>query len=136
MKLLLTVLLATAWGGADAYTWISLLLVPITGVISWLAGKRQRNNSTLHQLQETIDMLVKKNSELYAKITEQNKNMSKLSEQNDELHKEVAEVRRENKELKDGQEKMSAQLTKVQEENAGLKRQLGSLVTRRRQETE
>lgn len=100
-------------GGADIYTWIALFLVPLTNVITWFATKRTRNNSTLQQMQTTIDMLVEKNSELYSIITEQNN--------------QLAEVRKENADLKQGQEKLSMQLTKVQQENAGLKKQLSAL---------
>ena len=100
-------------GGADIYTWIALFLVSLTKVITWFEKKRTRNNSTLQQMQTTIDMLVEKNSELYNIITEQNN--------------QLAEVRKENADLKQGQEKLSMQLTKVQQENAGLKKQLSAL---------
>lgn len=105
MKLLLTILLASI-GGAEPYAWISLFLVPITGIVSWFVSRKVRNNSTLQQLQSTIDMLVQKNGELYAQL--------------------VA-VRNENAELKQGQDKLSAQLTAVQQENADLKRQIEAL---------
>ena len=112
MKRLLFIFLATI-GGADTYTWVSLLLVPITGVVSWFAGRRARNNDTMQKMQDTINMLAGKNDELYNKIVE--------------LNEQLTEVRRENAELKAGQERMSGQLSAVQRENAGLKKQLESI---------
>lgn len=106
MKLLLTILLASIFNGTDAYGWISLFLVPVTGIVSWLAARRTRNNSTLQQLQQTIDMLVKKNAELY---------------------EQLVEVRNENAELKQGQKDILAQQTILQKENGELKRQIEKL---------
>lgn len=116
----LFVLAAAQFGGADGYMWVSLLLVPISSVISWFVGRRQRNNDTIQKMQETIDMLVQKNSELYAKIVEQNKMLTQQSDQIANLNKQLSEVRRENSELKTGQERIS-------EENAGLKKQLDTI---------
>lgn len=109
---MLTLLLATL-GGADAYAWATLLLVPVTGIVSWFAARKVRNNSTLQQLQQTIDMLVMKNKELYERITQQN-------QQIEELNAQLTEVRRENAELITGQARIS-------KENAELKRQIASL---------
>lgn len=122
--LLLLVLLATEFGGANPYMWATLLLTPISAIVGWFAGKRRRNNDTLQELQKTVDMLVKKNSDLYAKITEQNKLICNLNDKNSELNSQLVEVRRENGELKEGQERMSKQLTAVQKENAQLRKEL------------
>lgn len=99
---ILTIMLAAEFGGADTYTWITLFLVPVSSIVTWFASRRVRNNSTLQQMQETIDMLVKKNSDLYAEIAE--------------LNRQLTEVRKENAELIAGQARIS-------EENAELKRQ-------------
>lgn len=123
--LLLTILLAaTELGGANVFMWTTLLLTPISAIIGWIAGKRRRNNETLEMLQKTVDMLVKKNSELYAKITEQNKMICNLNEQNSELNTQLVEVRRENGELKEGQDRMGKQLTSLQAENTELRKEL------------
>lgn len=50
------------------YEWITTFLVPITGIVSWLAGARMRKNSTINAMQTTIDMLVEQNADLYKKI--------------------------------------------------------------------
>lgn len=93
-QILFTILLSAAIGGADAYGWVTLFLAPVTGVVSWFAGRHTRNNDTIQKLQETIDMLVKKNSELYAQITEQNKTISKLNETIAEQGLQIAELKR------------------------------------------
>ena len=94
-QILFTILLAAATiGGADAYGWATLLLAPGTGVVSWFAGRHTRNNDTVQKLQDTIDMLVKKNSELYAQITEQNKTISKLNETIADQGLQIAELKR------------------------------------------
>lgn len=124
LLLILTILLATELGGANIFMWTTLLLTPVSAIVGWIAGKRRRNNDTLQELQKTVDMLVKKNSALYAEITDQNKMICKLNEQNDELNKQLEEVRRENGELKAGQDRMSKQLTSLQEENAELRKEL------------
>ena len=124
----LTILLAAEYGGASIYMWISLVVLPtVSGIVSWIVGKRQRTNDTLNQLQTTVDMLLKKNGDLYERITEQNRIISDLNDKNDELSSQLADVRRENAELKEGQEKMIAQLTALQRENAGLKKQLDAI---------
>lgn len=50
------------------YEWITTFLVPVTGIVSWLAGTRMRKNSTINAMQTTIDMLVEQNADLYKKI--------------------------------------------------------------------
>lgn len=52
------------------YEWITTAMVPVTGVVSWLAGARMRKNSTINAMQTTIDMLVEQNADLYKKIVD------------------------------------------------------------------
>lgn len=82
------------------------LLTPISGVVSWFAAKRVRNNETLNKLQETIDMLVTKNSDLINQVTE-------LRSENSQLKTELVAVRNENAELKKGQEELKQQLSSI-----------------------
>jgi predicted RNase H-like nuclease (RuvC/YqgF family) len=82
---------------------LGYLLTPITGVVGWLAGKRARNNDMLNRMQETIDMVVDKNSKLIEQMTE-------LREENSQLKLHLMVVRKENAELKDGQEELKRQL--------------------------
>lgn len=63
-------------------------MVPVTGVVSWLAGARMRRNENLRTLQTTIDLLVEKNKELYEEIL-------RLRQENDTLRDEG--VKRDNR---------------------------------------
>lgn len=82
------------------------LLTPVTGVVSWVSAKRVRNNETLNKLQETIDMLVAKNSDLINQVTE-------LRSENSQLKTELVAVRNENAELKKGQEELMRRLSAI-----------------------
>ena len=70
------------------YEWITTFLVPVTGIVSWLAGARMRRNENLKTLQTTIDMLVEKNKELYDEIM-------RLRKENDNLRDDA--VKRDNR---------------------------------------
>lgn len=70
------------------YEWITTFMVPVTGVVSWLAGARMRRNENLRTLQTTIDLLVEKNKELYEEIL-------RLRQENDTLRDEG--VKRDNR---------------------------------------
>ena len=45
----------------NIFEWASLLLAPITGVASWLAATRLRQNRTIREMQQTILNLVEAN---------------------------------------------------------------------------
>lgn len=70
------------------YEWITTFMVPVTGIVSWLAGSRVRRNETIKALQTTIDMLVDKNRELYDEI-------ERLRQENDVLKDQG--IKRDNK---------------------------------------
>lgn len=73
----------------DLFNWISLGIAPISSVITWFAARRSRNNSTLKDLQATIDMLVDKNTELYNKIVEQAAEMAEMKVELIALRKQI-----------------------------------------------
>lgn len=52
------------------YEWITTFMVPVTGIVSWLAGSRMRKNDAINAMQTTIDMLVEQNADLYKKVLE------------------------------------------------------------------
>lgn len=81
------------------YEWITTFMVPVTGVISWLAGARMRRNENLRTLQTTIDLLVEKNKELYEEIL-------RLRQENDTLRDEGVKRDNEINELKHQIEKL------------------------------
>lgn len=70
------------------YEWITTFLVPVTGIVSWIAGSRMRRNDTIKAMQTTIDMLVQKNNELYTEIV-------RLRTENDNLRDEA--IKRDNR---------------------------------------
>ena len=74
--------------------WISLLLAPVTGVVSWLAATRLRQNKTIQEMQKTILNLVEENKRVYSELTEARREIVGLSAQ-------VAQLTLENAELKD-----------------------------------
>ena len=38
------------------YEWISTFLIPVTGIVSWIAGSRLRRNDTLKAMQTTVGL--------------------------------------------------------------------------------
>lgn len=72
----------------STYEWITTFLVPVTGIVSWIAGSRMRRNDTIKAMQATIDLLSERNKELYSEIAE-------LRKQNDMLRDEG--IKRDNK---------------------------------------
>lgn len=75
------------------FEWISMLLAPVTGVASWLAATRLRQNRTIREMQQTIFNLIEENKRVYAELTEARKEIVGLSAQ-------VAQLTLENAELK------------------------------------
>ena len=86
---------------------IELIITPIVGFFSWIAGTRSRRNSVYQELLATIKTLTEQNSELQAKVVT--------------LQDEVIEVRKENAELKAGQAAMTRQMDELKAENKELK---------------
>ncbi len=76
------------------FQWLTLILPIITGVASWFAGRRVRNNSTLDKLQTTIDMLVCKNAELYNKVVDLNAENAALKKGQEEMKLELQALRK------------------------------------------
>lgn len=82
------------------YEWITTFLVPVTGIVSWLAGRRVRRNETIKALQTTIDMLVQKNQELYDEIMRLRQENDTLRDQGIKRDNEIAELKFEIERLK------------------------------------
>ena len=75
------------------YEWITTLLVPVTGIVSWLAATRLRQNATIREMQQTIFNLVEENKRVYSELTEARREIDGLSAQ-------LAQITAENAELK------------------------------------
>lgn len=80
------------------YEWITTFLVPVTGIVSWLAGARMRKNEGIKALMSTIDMLTERNRELYeeqVRLREENAQLkSMLSSNSLEINKLKTEIER------------------------------------------
>lgn len=70
----------------DYIAWASLALAPITGIITWIAGRKQREqefraneSDTLAKMQSTIDLLVSQNKALYEEILELRRQVANLT---------------------------------------------------------
>ncbi len=51
--------------------WIAIIgyiIAPISGVVSWLAGRKKSKNDFLQEMQASIDLLAQRNSDLYNEI--------------------------------------------------------------------
>lgn len=97
----------------DILAIIGLILTPLTGIVSWLAGTRSRRNSVYQELLATIKTLTEQNSELQSKVVT--------------LQDEVIEVRKENAELKAGQTAMTRQMDELKAENNNLQSKITQL---------
>lgn len=69
------------------YEWITTLLVPVTGIVSWLAGSRKRRNEAIVDLQNTINLLAEKNHELYEEVIALRAQVSSLKQELDDIRK-------------------------------------------------
>lgn len=90
----------------DIETLIGYLINPFTLAVGWIFGRRQRRNTAIQSLQETIQLLSNTIQEDNTKIVS--------------LMNEVQEVRRENADLKAGQQELLAQIEALKTENREL----------------
>lgn len=105
----------------DDYTsLIGYLINPLSGVVGWFAGTRQRKNTAIKSLQETIQLLSNTIQEDNAKIVELLEGMRQLKDENMNLHTEMKEVRRENADLKAGQKELLEEIEALKNENRDL----------------
>ena len=77
-----------------AYEWITTLAVPVSGIVSWLAATRLRQNKTIREMQQTIYELVEENKRVYVELTDARQEIVNLSAQVARLTLENAELKR------------------------------------------
>lgn len=77
-----------------AYEWITTLAVPVSGIVSWLAATRLRQNKTIREMQQTIYELVEENKRVYTELTDARQEIVNLSAQVARLTLENAELKR------------------------------------------
>ena len=95
------------------YEWITTALVPLTGIVSWLAATRLRKNNALGQLQDTINMLVGENKNVYQVLADTREELSSTRRQLTEANEKITQL--------------EANQRKLLEENAELKRMIKKL---------
>lgn len=82
------------------YEWITTFLVPVTGIVSWLAGARMRKNSAISAMQTTINMLAEQNSDLYKQMMELRKENSDLKSSMSAADREIERLKGQIEQLK------------------------------------
>ena len=82
------------------YEWITTFLLPVTGIVSWIAGSRLRRNDTLKAMQTTVDLLVQKNRELYEELLRLRQENDMLREQGIKRDNEIETLKNEIERLK------------------------------------
>lgn len=94
-------------------SWFSLVLVPLTSVITWWAARHKRNaeeaqldNDTVNDLRKTVDDCVEQNKRLYDKIFELRVDYSQVKNEcielafkNQQLAQTIDMLKRANEEL-------------------------------------
>lgn len=100
------------------------LLTAITGVVSWYAGRRQRDNDFLTTLQGNITLLTDNNAKLLGELLELRKanidiqttnaklqaSLSKMQAERDELLTEIRKLRADNGVLLERVEQVSRKI--------------------------
>ena len=84
----------------STYEWITTLLVPVTGIVSWLAARRKRRNDAIADLQRTINMLAEDNSKVYEELVSTRKELNEARGEIDILKGNQEKLMRENAELR------------------------------------
>lgn len=90
--------------------WIAPVL---TGIASYFAGTRKRNNDFLNDLQKSIDLLSAKNAELIDEVVKLRSENAKLLSNQDTLQSRVDTLTRQNDKLQKEVEDLNAKLENV-----------------------
>ena len=96
--------------------WVSLLgyvLLPVSGVASYFAGRRKKKNDVLQAMQTSINMLVVKNGELVTEVVELRSVNATLIKKQDSLESHIEKLTKENGSLRKIVEDLSAKLENV-----------------------
>lgn len=82
----------------NLYTWASLVLAPVTGIVTWMVSRQKRQNETLRDDAATHESLLA--------------TISTLAEENQKLHNQIIKLLEANTELQKRINQMEIQLKK------------------------
>lgn len=74
---------------------LQIVLPMLTGVVSWFAGRHTRHSNTLERMQETINLFVKENGELYSQLAEVRRENIILKEEQERLRIQIEELKKQ-----------------------------------------
>ena len=89
------------------------LVSAVTGVVGWLAGLQKRKNDFLNEMQKSIDLLSKENSELLSELVLLRKENAFLVSNQEKMRLEISQLRKENGELRMEVEELNSRLANV-----------------------
>lgn len=105
----------------DEYRWLVEIAIGLsTSVVGWLVGRRQRNNTFLGELQDSINVLAAKNAEQMNEILKLRREIVELRTENLTQTKELEQMRGENR-------KLNEQVTALCQENQELNSKITAL---------
>lgn len=109
---------------------ITLFLAPITGIVSWFAGRRKRladlqktDLDTVNDVFSTLDKMSETQSELYLRMAE-------IQHENNNLKELINELRREKAESQSQLNQLKTLVEELRRENAELKNMVDALTLR------
>ena len=76
--------------------WVTILgylIVPISSVASYFAGRKKANNDFLHNMQASINLLAEENKKLMKEVVELRKENGKLRVEIEELNERLSNVK-------------------------------------------
>lgn len=92
---------------------ISIIIAPLTGVLSWFAGRKKSKNDFLQEMQDSIDLLVVKNKDLVEEVTNLRLKNSELIANQEILKRQIDTLTKQNATLQKTIETLNEQLKNV-----------------------
>lgn len=97
----------------DIATLIGYLFSALTGIAGWIVGRKKQNNNFISELQDSINLLAQKNSELLKEVVDLRQQNAGLLANQAEMKREMAVLRKENAALKKEVENLNDKLSNV-----------------------
>lgn len=97
--------------GTNIYTVLTVILPLVSSAVTWLVMRKKRDNDFLADLQDSINLLSKKNNELLAELVKVKTQNLKLMSNQTEMKLEIEKLRHENGELRELLENLGQKVT-------------------------